>query len=112
MNIEKRPWGNFSILQEETDFKVKCIKVNPQESLSLQYHNHRFEDWIIVKGSGIVYNGDETKNCIVGDRFHIAPKKIHRATAGLNGLTFIEIQRGSCDENDIVRLEDRYGRVV
>lgn len=105
-----RPWGSFEVLYESNSYKVKKIVINPEQSISLQYHNHRFEDWIIVEGSGIVFDGDETRNCIVGDRFHIGPKKIHRATSGLSGLTFIEVQRGSCDEDDIVRLEDSYGR--
>lgn len=112
MYTEERPWGSFSTLQEGNDYKVKSIKINPNSSISLQYHNFRFEDWIIVEGDGIICDGEETRNCIVGDRFHIAPKKIHRATAGKNGLKFIEIQRGLCDENDIIRLEDSYGRVV
>lgn len=112
MYTENRPWGRFTILQEENQYKVKCIEVNPEASLSLQYHNHRFEDWVIVEGDGIIQNGSEEKSCIVGDRIHIEPKSIHRATAGKNGLKFIEVQRGSCDENDIVRLEDSYGRVV
>ena len=56
-------------------------------------------------------------NCVVGDRFHIPANFVHRATAGPDGLTFIEVQRGVgiqpiCDEDDIVRLEDNYGRVV
>lgn len=110
MSEEKRPWGKFTLLQEGNQYKVKCIEVNPGASLSLQYHNSRFEDWIIVEGSGVVCDGNETRNCIVGDRFHIAPKKVHRATGGPNGLKFIEIQRGICDENDIVRLQDDYGR--
>jgi mannose-1-phosphate guanylyltransferase/mannose-6-phosphate isomerase len=112
MYTEERPWGKFSTLQKGDGYKVKCIEINPGQSISLQYHKDRYEDWIIVGGGGVVCNGDKTRNCIVGDRFHIAPMKIHRATGGPNGLKFIEVQRGSCDENDIVRLEDSYGRVV
>lgn len=112
MYLEERPWGKFTILQEGNQYKVKCIEVNPNQSLSLQYHNDRFEDWVIVEGSGVIQNKSEIKTCSIGDRIHIEPKSVHRASAGENGLKFIEIQRGSCDENDIVRLEDTYGRVV
>ena len=69
------------------------------------------EDWIIVEGSGVIIFGDEIKQCVVGDRFHIESKKIHRASANSEGLVFIEVQRGVCDEEDIVRIEDNYGRV-
>ena len=108
--IYERPWGTYEVLLEETTYKVKKIKLNPNQSFSLQYHNQRWEDWIIVDGNGIICDGDKTRNCIVGDRFHIAPQKVHRATAGKNGLIFIEVQRGSCYEEDIVRLQDDYGR--
>lgn len=108
--MEKRPWGYFETLYESETYKVKKITLNPYKSFSLQYHKHRWEDWIIVEGFGIVNDGFETRNCIVGDRFHIPPKNIHRATSGTNGLTFIEVQRGICDEDDIVRLEDDFGR--
>jgi mannose-6-phosphate isomerase-like protein (cupin superfamily) len=110
MSIVERPWGKFEILHESDSYKVKKIWVNPNQSFSLQYHKNRYEDWIIVQGSGIINDGWKTRNCIVGDRFHIPPENIHRATGGSDGLVFIEIQRGICDENDIVRIEDNYGR--
>lgn len=115
--LYERPWGTYEILLEESTYKVKRIYLNPDQSFSLQYHNHRCEDWIIVDGSGKIRHGEWEDNCVVGDRFHIPAKSIHRATAGPDGLTFIEVQRGVgiqpiCDEDDIVRLEDNYGRVV
>lgn len=111
MNEEKRPWGFFETLYESTSYKVKRITLNSNQSFSLQYHKQRWEDWIIVEGSGIINDGFEVRNCIVGDRFHIPPKNIHRATAGPEGLVFIEVQRGVCFEDDIVRIEDDFGRV-
>ena len=110
MTITERPWGTFETLHDSDSYKVKKICVNSGQSFSLQYHKHRYEDWIIVEGSGIINDGWKIRNCIVGDRFHIPPKNIHRATAGPNGLVFIEVQRGICDESDIVRIEDDYGR--
>lgn len=112
MYTEERPWGMFETLCEGPSYKVKRIYVNSNQSFSLQYHDNRWEDWIIVEGGGTINVGEEVNKCVVGDRFHISPKTIHRATAGPEGLTFIEIQRGICDENDITRLEDNYGRVV
>ena len=108
--IYERPWGTYEVLLEEKTYIVKRIKINPNQSFSLQYHNHRWEDWIIVDGDGIICDGDETRNCIIGDRFHIGPTKVHRATSGKKGLVFIEVQRGNCYEEDIVRLQDNYGR--
>lgn len=110
MSIVERPWGTFEILHESDSYKVKKICLNPNQSFSLQYHKYRYEDWIIVQGSGIINDGWKVRNCILGDRFHIPPKNVHRATAGSDGLVFIEVQRGVCDENDIVRIEDDYGR--
>lgn len=112
MMIEQKPWGTYEVLLEEINYKVKRIYLKPNQSFSLQYHNQRWEDWIIVEGSGIIQINNELKKCVIGDRFNIPPKNIHRSTAGTEGLTFIEVQRGYCDENDIVRLEDNYGRVA
>lgn len=111
MNEEKRPWGFFETLYESTSYKVKRITLNSNQSFSLQYHKQRWEDWIIVEGSGIINDGFEVRNCMVGDRFHVPPKNIHRATAGPEGLVFIEVQRGICSEDDIVRIEDDFGRI-
>ena len=112
----KKPWGSYEVLLDEPEYKVKKITLNPNQQFSLQYHNHRTEDWVIVEGSGFVSTAPQMtvgiiKPCTVGDKFHIPLKNIHRATAGDDGLAFIEVQRGECDEKDIVRLEDDYGRV-
>lgn len=112
MYTEIRPWGFFETLIDKKTYKVKRIRVNPNQAFSLQYHNHRWEDWIIVEGNGKIIVDHQEKNCAVGDRYHIPPAQIHRATAGPDGLTFIEVQRGDCYETDIVRLEDSYGRVA
>ena len=114
--FEFRPWGWFITLDEGKNYKVKKIYLKPNTQLSMQYHNHRTEDWVIVEGSGFVSTAPQMtvgiiKPCAVGDKFHIPLKNIHRATAGDDGLVFIEVQRGICEENDIVRLEDDYGRV-
>ena len=108
--MEHRPWGGYETICIGESYKVKKIILKPNQSFSLQYHKERWEDWVIVEGTGTINDGWEVRNCIPGDRFHIPPGNIHRATAGSNGLTFIEVQRGVCKEEDIVRLEDNYGR--
>lgn len=107
---EERPWGNFENLYEASKYKVKRIVVAPNKSFSLQYHNERSEDWIVVEGYGLIRINNEFKDCVVGDRVHIPVKSIHRATAGPAGLVIIEVQHGQCYEEDIFRLEDDYGR--
>lgn len=108
--ICNRPWGHYETLYESETYKVKRIVVKPNQAFSLQYHKHRWEDWIIVEGSGIINMYEMTRNCVVGERFHIPPLALHRVTAGPDGLTFVEVQRGICNEEDIVRIEDNYGR--
>lgn len=110
--VTERPWGSYELIYESRDgtYKVKKIIVNPGQSFSLQYHEHRHEHWIMVEGTGVINNGETVLKCSVGDTFNIPVKQIHRATAGEFGLSFIEVQRGYCNEKDIVRLEDDYGR--
>ncbi len=112
----EKPWGKYEVLLDEPEYKVKKITLNPNQQFSLQYHNNRSEDWVIVEGSGTVATAPQLtvgiiKPAAVGDRFHIPKKHMHRATAGDDGLVFIEVQIGKCEEEDIVRLEDDYGRI-
>jgi len=109
--FEFRPWGWFITLDEGKNYKVKKIYLKPNTKLSLQYHHHRDEHWTVVEGSGkCIVN----KNVFImndGDDMFIAKKAVHRMEASPDGVTFIEVQRGVCDEEDIVRLQDDYGRV-
>ena len=113
-NAEKRPWGIYRILLETPYTKVKEIVVNPNQKLSLQYHNHRSEVWTIVKGDGVFTNGKNLDYVVfVRDVIEIKQGDCHRITAGDEGVTFIEVQlspEGIFDEDDIVRIEDKYGR--
>ena len=118
MNIhrEERPWGWFETIDEGDDYKVKKLFVNPKSRFSLQYHNHREEHWTIVEGSGIITLDDDTLadyyEVVVkpGDHYYIPIKSVHRLSGGDKGVLFIEVQRGICLPDDIVRLEDDYGR--
>jgi len=112
-DFEERPWGNFKVLLDTPYTKVKRITVNPNQKLSLQYHNHRSEVWTIVNGYGKVQVGDITKGAKVGSTIHIPVGDKHRVIASEVGITFIEVQLSNSknfSEDDIVRIEDDYGR--
>ena len=108
---ETRPWGWFKVLVRGEDYCVKQIHLNPEMRISLQFHRYRTEDWIVVDGSGMVTQGNMETECYRGDKFFIGIEMRHRMTAGKKGLTIIEVQRGKCVEDDIVRLEDDFNRV-
>lgn len=110
----KRPWGEYTVLEEGANFKIKRIVVNPGASLSLQYHHQRSEHWVVVSGVANVINGDEEIFLQVSESTFIPKGAQHRlSNAGKELLAIIEVQVGDyLGEDDIVRLEDRYGRVV
>lgn len=110
--IFERPWGTYEVLLDEPNYKVKRIVVNPNQQLSLQYHNHRDEYWTIVEGRGKINLNGREHQLYPKDSWYIPIRAIHRASADTEGLTFIEVQIGQCDEDDIVRLQDDYGRLA
>lgn len=110
MNKEERPWGWFEILTEDQNYKVKRIYIKPNNQFSLQYHNQRSEYWVIVEGSGSITLDETSLPVFPGDCFTIKEKMIHRLSSYEEGITFIEVQKGICSEEDIVRLKDDYGR--
>ncbi|HUX80737.1 MAG TPA: phosphomannose isomerase type II C-terminal cupin domain [Candidatus Paceibacterota bacterium] len=107
---EERPWGDFEryTLNEKTTVKIITVKAN--ESLSLQTHEHRDEFWRVTKGSGVMRIGEKENSAKEGDTFFNERGSKHRVSAGPEGLAFLEIAFGDFDENDIERLEDKYGR--
>ena len=109
---ETRPWGSFTILDEGEGFKVKRISVNPGHKLSLQYHHHRSEHWTVVQGEATVTIGESTKLVKINESVYIPLKEKHAlANEGEELMQLIEVQLGDyLGEDDIVRLEDRYGR--
>ncbi len=108
---DERPWGYWESLYLGHAFKVKHIYAAPGELLSLQRHKHRTEVWTVVDGSGTVTLGDKEIAVKPGDSVTIATGEIHRAAGGPKGLHIIEIQFGDyLGEDDIERLEDKYGR--
>ena len=109
---ENRPWGSFTVLDESDGFKVKRISVNPGHKLSLQYHYHRSEHWTVVQGEASVTVGEDIKQLKINESVYIPLKEKHAlANEGEELMQLIEVQVGDyLGEDDIVRLEDRYGR--
>lgn len=109
-----RPWGMYDSVDAGERFQVKRIVVKPGSSLSLQMHHHRAEHWIVVSGTAEVTNGDKVMLLTENQSTYIPLGQIHRlANPGKVPLEIIEVQSGSyLGEDDIVRLEDTYGRPV
>jgi mannose-1-phosphate guanylyltransferase/mannose-6-phosphate isomerase len=111
---EHRPWGHFDVLSEgQEDHKVKRITVLPGMRLSLQYHDRRREHWVVVSGRALVRVGDAERELGPGQSVDIPCGAPHRVeNRGTEPLVFIEVQMGGYfGEDDIVRLEDDFGRV-
>jgi mannose-1-phosphate guanylyltransferase/mannose-6-phosphate isomerase len=108
-----RPWGSYTILQEGDQYKVKHVIVYPEASLSLQFHRHRSEHWVVVRGTAQVTNGDQEYLLQPNQSTYISAGTKHRlANPGSEPLEIIEVQTGPyVGEDDIVRLTDLYGRV-
>lgn len=109
-----RPWGWYDRVDGGERFQVKRIVVNPGASLSLQMHRHRAEHWVVVQGTAEVINGEETYLLGPNQSTYIPVGRAHRLTNPGNGpLEIIEVQSGDyLGEDDIVRLEDVYGRLA
>lgn len=108
-----RPWGSYDSIGNGERFQVKRITVKPGAKLSLQMHHHRAEHWIVVSGTAQITNGDKEYLLTENQSTYIPLGVIHSlANPGKLPLELIEIQSGSyLGEDDIVRFEDRYGRV-
>jgi mannose-1-phosphate guanylyltransferase/mannose-1-phosphate guanylyltransferase/mannose-6-phosphate isomerase len=107
---EERPWGNFRQFTHNENTTVKILTVNPNTSLSLQYHNNRTEFWKVISGHPVVTIGDQKAKANPGDEFKIEKLQPHRLEAEEESVQVLEIAYGDFDESDIIRLEDKYGR--
>jgi|TARA_Y100000004_G_scaffold169697_1_gene204176 mannose-6-phosphate isomerase-like protein (cupin superfamily) len=108
-----KPWGSYTNLMDEEYTKVKKIVIKSGQAPSYQYHFKRSEIWVIVKGTAEVRIDDNTMLHSVGDIIRIPTEAKHQITnVGNEDVVFVEIQLGEYfGEDDIVRLEDKYGRV-
>lgn len=110
---EERPWGVFENLLDTDYCKVKEITIKPGEAPSYQFHYKRSEVWIVTKGTGELKLDGVVRQVEPGSILHIPVKAKHQIrNTGREDLLFIEVQFGEYfGEDDIVRLEDGYGRV-
>ena len=114
MNFVEKPWGNYLVLHVEDGVQVKRIELKPGCRLSLQKHIRRAEKWIVTSGQGLATVGDRTIPVTRGSVIEVAVNEIHRIqNTGQEPLIFIEVQLGDyLGEDDIVRLQDDYGRIA
>jgi mannose-1-phosphate guanylyltransferase/mannose-6-phosphate isomerase len=107
-----RPWGSYTILEEQPEFKIKRITVNPGVQLSLQMHHHRSEHWVVVKGTARVTRGEDVYLILENQSTYIPCGEKHRLeNPGVIPLELIEVQNGSyLGEDDIIRFDDDFGR--
>ena len=112
MEVGERPWGTYTVLEENKSYKIKRIEVHPRQRLSLQMHHHRCEHWIVVSGTAQVTCGDRDFILNVNESTFISMGTMHRlANPGRIRLCIIEVQSGEyLGEDDIIRFQDDYHR--
>lgn len=111
--FDRRPWGTYEVLDEGELFKVKRIEVLSGKRLSYQKHAQRAEHWFVVAGEAKVTLDDREITVPAGQSIDIPIGAAHRVeNEGAETLVFIEVQRGKyLGEDDIVRLQDDFGRI-
>lgn len=107
-----RPWGSYDVVHTGNGFKIKVIRVNPGQGLSLQMHRHRAEHWTVIRGAARVTRGEDIFMVVENESTFIPPRVRHRLeNPGTGGLELVEVQTGPyLGEDDIERFEDSYGR--
>ena len=107
-----RPWGTYTTLMRSDTYLIKKLLVHPHKRLSLQYHNHRSEHWVVVKGEAEVTNGVFISVVKTGESTFIPKGCLHRlANESDEVLEVIEVQQGDVlTEGDIVRVDDDFKR--
>jgi mannose-1-phosphate guanylyltransferase/mannose-6-phosphate isomerase len=107
-----RPWGEFKNIHTDQGFQIKILIIYPKNKISLQYHNKRSEHWIVVQGKATITKGSRTFDLKSNQSTFIDIKEIHRLENKTSEiLKLVEVQTGKyLGEDDIVRIEDKYGR--
>ncbi len=111
--FDERPWGTYLVLDDEaSDHKVKRIVVFPGKRLSYQRHAKRAEHWFVVAGTAKITLDGVDRTVTAGEAIDISIGTAHRIeNIGTDNVVFVEVQHGTYfGEDDIVRLEDDYGR--
>lgn len=109
--IEKRAWGGFERFTLNENSTVKILTIKPGKEFSLQYHEKRIEFWQFLDNPAIVTIGNRKIKAKKGTELYISKKTLHRIKAINKPVKVLEISFGKFSENDIVRIEDDYGRV-
>ena len=111
IKVEK-PWGRFEQYTHNILSTVKIITVDPGGTLSLQYHHHRDELWVVLDPGAKVELGEKVLHPEAGEKLFIPRETTHRLSCeGERPVRILEVSFGEFDEDDIVRLEDAYGRI-
>ena len=111
-----RPWGSYKVISDTDLYKMKKLTISAGQSISLQYHKHRSEIWYIISGEGIILNYAPSTEAeefayVPHHIYEVAQGNIHKITAKTETVIF-EVQIGTYfGEDDIIRLEDQYGRI-
>lgn len=106
-----RPWGSFIEFTKNKPSTVKILIVNKSEEFSLQFHKNREEFWRVLKGTPTVIVDNKEFIAEEGDEFIIKSGEKHRISAKDTQVQILEISFGKFDEDDIERIEDKYGRI-
>ena len=107
---ENRPWGGFERFTFNEKSTVKILTIKPKQKFSLQYHKNREEFWLFLDGPAKVTIGKKIIKAKKGDEIFIPKKTLHRIEALSKPVHVLEIAFGKFRENDIIRIEDIYGR--
>ena len=106
-----RNWGKYIVSERGSGYKIKKVFVDPGESLSLQLHKKRSEHWVVVKGKAKITIDKKVLILKKGESAYVAPKTLHRIENPFREIVeIVEVQNGICEEEDIIRFQDKYGR--
>lgn len=113
-DLEQRPWGTSTLIDEGPGYRIKRLEVKPGNRLGAQLHYHRSEHWIVVAGIAKVTCGDQQILLSANQSSYIPRHTVHcLENPGLVPLTLIEVQNGEyLEEDDIIRFEDNPPRSI
>ena len=111
-NRVEKPWGHYTDFFRSDRVVFKRIVINPGEEISYQQHHKRGEFWYLTQGTGLFrYNNITSWKAKPGFLIEIKVNDSHQMTnTGEEDMIIYEMQYGKCLEDDIVRIEDKYGR--
>lgn len=107
-----RPWGWYQVVYADDNYWTKILWVSPGQALSLQYHESRTEYWMPLDlGAKAIVNGCGTIDLLVGVQYTVSPRLLHRIYNPTQSVVrIVEVATGKPQEDDIVRVSDKYGR--